>query len=51
MMMNLLKPRNMLWSGFLRGMPTKKRTFKGTHVHKAWQRLVEQNWLPVAPLR
>ena len=27
-MTSLLKPRSMLWSGFLRGMPTKKRLSK-----------------------
>ena len=29
----------------------KRKTFKTTHIHKAWQRLVEQNWLSVAPLQ
>ncbi len=29
----------------------KRKTFKATHVHKAWQRLVDQNWLPVVSLR
>ncbi len=29
----------------------KRKTFKAPHILKAWQRLVEQNWLPVAPLR
>lgn len=29
----------------------KRKTFKVTHIHKAWQRLVEQNWLSVAPLQ
>ena len=29
----------------------KRKTFKATHIHKAWQRLVEQNWLSVAPLQ
>jgi O-acetyl-ADP-ribose deacetylase (regulator of RNase III) len=28
----------------------KRKTFKASHVHKAWQRLFEHNWLPVAPL-
>ena len=29
----------------------KRKTFKATHIHKAWQRLIEQNWLSVAPLQ
>jgi O-acetyl-ADP-ribose deacetylase (regulator of RNase III) len=29
----------------------KRKTFKVSHVHKAWQRLVEQNWLPITSLR
>jgi len=29
----------------------KKKTFKATHVHKAWQRLVKQNWLPITSLQ
>ena len=29
----------------------KRKTFKASHVHKVWQRLVEQNWLPIASLR
>lgn len=27
----------------------KRKTFKASHVYKAWQRLFEQHWLPVAP--
>jgi O-acetyl-ADP-ribose deacetylase (regulator of RNase III) len=26
----------------------KRKTFKAIHVHKAWQRLAEQNWLPIS---
>jgi len=29
----------------------KKKTFKAAHVLKAWQRLVEQNWLPITSLQ
>ena len=29
----------------------KRKTFKATHIHKAWQRLVEQSWLSIAPLQ
>ena len=29
----------------------KRKTFKASHVHKAWQRLVEQSWLSIAPLQ
>jgi len=29
----------------------KRKTFKASHVQKAWQRLFERNWLPVAPLQ
>ena len=29
----------------------KRKTFKASHVYKAWQRLFEQHWLPVAPSR
>jgi len=29
----------------------KIKTFKTSHVHKAWQRLVEQSWLSIAPLQ
>jgi len=29
----------------------KRKTFKVSHVHKAWQRLVEQSWLSIASLR
>ncbi len=29
----------------------KRKTFKASHVHKAWQRLVEQSWLSIPPLQ
>jgi O-acetyl-ADP-ribose deacetylase (regulator of RNase III) len=29
----------------------KRKTFKVSHVHKAWQRLVEQSWLSIGSLR